>query len=179
MYQLMYCVVPIWHGNISNKSSLYIYIYIHIYIYPQLAHENEVQGVGPCFKGFARDSFHFADGRLIARPHEVSKPQDSDFSNLSAEMPEWYDHCNIRSCGFDTSRDLTVRRLTAYWIQALDSNMSTCSMLWIFHVHKKHGGTPDIKLFSINADSSLVTQQTLYEIIKIGLKCNDVWHPSN
>ena len=61
---------------------------------------------------------------------EVSKPRDSglDFSNRSqiwqaprqqrcrdaCQISERYDHYNIQSRGFETSRDLAVRRLTAY-----------------------------------------------------------------
>ena len=74
-------------------------------------------------------SIHQAVRRLTARSREVSKPRDSglNFSNRSeiwqvprqrycrgaCQISERYDHCNIRSCGFETSRDLAVRRLTA------------------------------------------------------------------
>ena len=35
------------------------------------------------------------------------------------QISERYDHCNIQSRGFEISRDLAVRRLTAWWIEAL------------------------------------------------------------
>ena len=66
---------------------------------------------------------------FTARSREVSKPRDSglNFSNRSeiwqvprqrccrgaCQISERYDHCNIQSRGFETSRDLAVRRLTA------------------------------------------------------------------
>ena len=43
----------------------------------------------------------------------------SNFKFLIVFFLSWYDHCNIQSRGFETSRDLAVRRLTAYWIEAL------------------------------------------------------------
>ena len=73
---------------------------------------------------------------LTLRYHEVSKPRDSssNFSNRSdiwqaswqqrcqdaCQMSERYDHYNIHSRGFQTSRDLAVRSLTTKWIEALD-----------------------------------------------------------
>ena len=80
-----------------------------------------------------RSSIHLADGSLTIRYREVSKPRDSGFdfpialkfdSHLSSsacraascQISERYDHYNIQSHGFEASRDLVVRRLTAYWI---------------------------------------------------------------
>ena len=76
-----------------------------------------------------RASIHQAVRRLTARSREVSKPRDSglNFSNRSeiwqvprqrccrgaCQISERYDNCNIQSRGFETSRDLAVRRLTA------------------------------------------------------------------
>ena len=78
---------------------------------------------------FYRASIHYAVRRLTTRSREVSKPRDSclDFSNRSeiwqpsrqqccrdaCQISERYDHINTQSHGFETSRDLTVRRLTA------------------------------------------------------------------
>ena len=64
---------------------------------------------------------HLTVRRLTARSREVSKPRDSclDFSNRSEiwkpsrQISERYDHYNTQSRGFETSRDLAVRRLTA------------------------------------------------------------------
>ena len=69
------------------------------------------------------------DGRLIVRFREVSKPRDLGlyFSNRSeilqahrqqrcqdaCQILERQDHYNIQSRGFETSRDLTVRRSSA------------------------------------------------------------------
>ena len=42
-------------------------------------------------------------------------------SSSAAEMPvkfQWYNHHNIQSRSFETSRDLAVRSLTAKWIVA-------------------------------------------------------------
>ena len=68
-------------------------------------------------------------GRLTARSREVSKPRDSslDFFNCSeiwqaprqqrcrdaCQISERNDHYNTQSRGFETSRDLSVRRLIA------------------------------------------------------------------
>ena len=71
-------------------------------------------------------------GRTTAVSREALKPRDSglDFSNRSdirnigssaAEMTVKFqsdDYHNIPSCGFDTSRNLAVKRLTALWIRA-------------------------------------------------------------
>ena len=46
-----------------------------------------------------------------------------DFGSRAADacqIWEWQDHYNTQSCGFETSRDLAVRRLTVWWIEALD-----------------------------------------------------------
>ena len=80
-----------------------------------------------------RPSIHQADGRLTARSREVSKPRDWDleFSNRSeiwiahrqqccrdaCQMSGGCDDYNIQSRGFEASRDLAVRRLTAKWIE--------------------------------------------------------------
>ena len=37
----------------------------------------------------------------------------------ACHISEWYDNNNTQSCDFETSRDLTVRRLTAWWIEVL------------------------------------------------------------
>ena len=74
-------------------------------------------------------SIHQADERLTARSREASKVRDSclNFSNPSeiwqaprqqccrdaCPISEWYNHYNTQSRGFETSWDLTVRRLTA------------------------------------------------------------------
>ena len=76
-------------------------------------------------------STHQADERLTARSREASKVRDSclNFSNPSeiwqaprqrccrdaCPISEWYNHYNVQSRGFETSWDLTVRRLTASW----------------------------------------------------------------
>ena len=39
-------------------------------------------------------------------------------SAAACQISERYDHCSIQSRGFETSRDLAVRRLTARWIEA-------------------------------------------------------------
>ena len=74
-------------------------------------------------------SIHKAVRRLTARSREVSKPRDSclDYSNRSeiwqasrqqccrdaCQIWEQCHHYNTQSRGFETSRDLAVRRLTA------------------------------------------------------------------
>ena len=76
-------------------------------------------------------SIHQADGRLTVRSRKVAKPRglaldfsialkfDRHLGSSAAEMPvkfqisERYDHYNIQSRGFETSRDWAVRRLTA------------------------------------------------------------------
>ena len=71
-------------------------------------------------------SIYYADGRLTAKSHEVSKPRNSglDFSNCSkiwqasrqqrcrdtCQIWERHDNYNIQFHGFETSRDLAVRR---------------------------------------------------------------------
>ena len=69
----------------------------------------------------ARACIHEAKGRLTARSREVSNMRDS-CSNVSKRPPaalprcqisERYDHNNIKSRGFETSRDLVVRRPSA------------------------------------------------------------------
>ena len=73
-------------------------------------------------------SIYLAVRRLTARSREVSKPRDLglDFFNHfeigqaprqqcrrdAWQISEWYDHYNIQSRGFETSRDLAVSRLT-------------------------------------------------------------------
>ena len=79
------------------------------------------------FAIFFRASIHKANGRLIAISREVSKLRDSglDFSNRSeiwqaprqqccrdaCQISERCDHYDTQSRDFETSRDLTVRRL--------------------------------------------------------------------
>ena len=73
-----------------------------------------------------RASIHQADGRLTARSRKFSKSRDSclDITNRfeiwqaprqrgcrdACQISERCDHYNIQSHGFDTSRDLAVRR---------------------------------------------------------------------
>ena len=72
--------------------------------------------------------------RLTAKSQQASKPRDSglNFSNRSGiwQTPRWhrcrhryqvskqYDHYNTQSRGYKTSRDLSVRCFTAWWIEA-------------------------------------------------------------
>ena len=79
--------------------------------------------------------FQYPIRRLIVRSREVSKPRDwclelSDCSEIwqapqqrccrgACQMSEQCDNSNYQSRGFETSRDLTIRRLIGYWNGAL------------------------------------------------------------
>ena len=47
------------------------------------------------------------------------------------QISERYNHYNIQSRGFETSRDLAVRRLTAQWIEALAMQGAFPDMHWV------------------------------------------------
>ena len=47
--------------------------------------------------------------------------QKLDRRRDDCNISKWYDNFNTQSRGFETSGDLTVRRLTAWWIEALDA----------------------------------------------------------
>ena len=81
-----------------------------------------------------RALFHYPQRRLIVRSHKVSKSRDS-YLNLSDRSDIWQahrQHCcrgvrliskrsddlNYQSGGFETLRDLTIRRLIRYWNRA-------------------------------------------------------------
>ena len=63
--------------------------------------------------------------RKISRPWDSGldltialKPERHLSSSATAcKISERYDHYNMQSRGFETSRDLAVRRLTSYWIE--------------------------------------------------------------
>ena len=75
--------------------------------------------------------FQYPIRRLIVRSREVSKPRDwclelcDRFEIWQAprqhcyrgacQLSEWCDNFNYQSRGFETSRDLTLRRLIGYW----------------------------------------------------------------
>ena len=79
--------------------------------------------------------FQYSIRRLIVRSRKVSKPRDlylelSDRSEIwqaprqhccrcAYQISERCDNLNYQSRGFETSRDLTVRRLIGYWNGAL------------------------------------------------------------
>ena len=83
----------------------------------------------------SRAFMHQEDIRLIARSREYSKPRDSSLNFLNRSeiweapqqqcygttcpIPERYDNYNIQSHGFETTRDLAVRRPTSQWTEAL------------------------------------------------------------
>ena len=86
---------------------------------------------------------------LTARSREVLKPWDSDLS-VSNSSKIWqtprqqrcrqacqtlrrYEHYDIQSWGFDISRDLAVRRLTAWWIKALQVLKYVFLCCWMSH----------------------------------------------
>ena len=119
----LYCVACVWF--VSNNTPIYGRHGSGLTCLP---------GVMTSYRGAGRHaaplaSIRRAVGRLTARSREVSKPRDSglNFSNRSeiwqvprqhccrgaCQISELYDHCNIQSRGFETSRDLVVRRLTA------------------------------------------------------------------
>ena len=50
----------------------------------------------------------------------------------ACQIPERYDHYNIQSRGFETPRDLAVRRLTAYWIYAPEV-VPACALFPMFN----------------------------------------------
>ena len=58
-------------------------------------------------------SIHYAVRRLTARSREVLQVPRQRCCRGACQISERYDHCNIQSRGFETSRDLAVRRLTA------------------------------------------------------------------
>ena len=79
--------------------------------------------------------FQYPIRRLIVRSRKVSKPRDSrlELSDRSAiwqaprqqgcrsacQISKRCDNFNYQSRGFETSRDLTIRRLSGYWNGAL------------------------------------------------------------
>ena len=81
--------------------------------------------------------FQYPKRRLIIRSCEVSKQRDlylelSDRSEIwqahrqhccrcACQISKWYDNLKYQSRGFETSRDLTIRRLFGYWDGALVS----------------------------------------------------------
>ena len=74
---------------------------------------------------------------LTVRSHTVSRPRESglNFSNRSdnwqaprqqrcrdaCQISERYNHYNTQSRGFETSLNLAIRRLTAWWIEAQEN----------------------------------------------------------
>ena len=81
--------------------------------------------------------FQYSIRRLIVRSRKVSKPRDlylelADRSEIwqehrqhccwcACQISERCDNLNYQYRGFETSRDLTVRRLIGYWNGALDA----------------------------------------------------------
>ena len=85
-----------------------------------------------------RVPFQYQIRRLIVRSREVSKPRDwylelSDGPEIwqapqkhccwgACQISKRYDNSNYQSRGFETSWDLTTRRLIWYWNRAQDLN---------------------------------------------------------
>ena len=61
----------------------------------------------------ARFSSDFSNRSEIWKAHRQHCCRDT------CKVLEWYDHYNTQSRYFETSRNLAVRRLTAWWIEAL------------------------------------------------------------
>ena len=64
----------------------------------------------------------------------------------ACQISERYDHCNIKPRGFETSRDLTVRCPSAWWIEAHLSvhvwtlNATTDAITdWTYQMHVQNG----------------------------------------
>ena len=88
----------------------------------------------------SRASIHYTGGRLTTRSREVSKPRDSGLDCCSrsgiwqaprqqrcrdaCQISERFDHYDIKSRGFETSRDLAVRSPSAEWFEAQKYSMS-------------------------------------------------------
>ena len=94
--------------------------------------------------------------RLFVRSREVSKPRDlylklSDRSEIwqalrqhccrcACQISKRYDNLKYQSRGFETSRDLTKRRLIRYWDGALylfsqpSAQLSDCKSHYILHI---------------------------------------------
>ena len=78
----------------------------------------------------------------MTRSREVSKSRDLDFEcfnsseiwqahrqqccRCACQILERYDNCNMKSRGFETSRDLTIKRLVAWW--------QTMPIHWLWHM---------------------------------------------
>ena len=89
--------------------------------------------------------FQYPIRRLMVRSREVSKPRDwcLELSNCSEIWQAHRQHCCRGACqisercdkshyqsrGFETSRDLAIRRLSGYWNGALVSAMVTCMIV--------------------------------------------------
>ena len=114
MFSLIYARTNGWVNN-RNASHLRRH---HAHYNVTVMHEKS-----------ARASIHKADGRLIARSREDLKPRDSylyifNRSDIwqAPHQKHWRDACQIseryddysnRSRGFESSRDFSVRRLSA------------------------------------------------------------------
>ena len=122
--QMALCCVLLWLGNDQCHIYIYIYIYIRTLELPQCR-----VGIMPVKQHWAMTLFPKWWTDIFAGSHEVSKMRDSgfDFSNRceiwqaawqrccqnSCQISERYDHWNIQSHDFETSRDLAVRRPSA------------------------------------------------------------------
>ena len=96
--------------------------------------------------------FQYPIRRRIVRSREVSMPRDlylesSDRSEIwqtpeqhccrhVCQISQRYDNLNCRSHGFETSRDLTMRRLIGYWNGALEKTTFRNSAQWYTHYHR-------------------------------------------
>ena len=98
-------------------------------LWPDLFIINHVRATSTFYIIWILPGLDSLSGRFITRSREVSKPRDwgLDFFKRSeiwqaprqqrcrdaCQISERYDHYNIQSPDFETSRDLAVRRLTA------------------------------------------------------------------
>ena len=101
----------------------------------------------PVITARARAPSQYPKRRLFVRSREVSKPRDWYFK-LSYRFEIWQAHrqqccrsaCQIsgrsdnfeyKSCGFETLRNLTKRRLWGYWDGAQDSDTSSITLSYL------------------------------------------------
>ena len=88
---------------------------------------NEKFTLGYIFAGLIDDKSALLKRMLIRQASSAQRQGMTTQSNDSCQLSERYDHYNIKSRGFETSPDLAVELLTAYWLESLQQYCITSS----------------------------------------------------
>ena len=110
--------------NINGSHEIYIYIYIynmHICDLRLFIEDPNIYFTVPAYEDLKPRDWYFK----LSYRFEIWQAHRQQCCRSACQISEWSDNSEYKSRGFETSRDLTIRRLFGYWDGAQVSRAGT------------------------------------------------------